>query len=85
MTAGLLNVRKGRHNVISDISGFKIASDKVRITWQGYVVSQEEWDPKHPQLELRARSEDLSVKPTRVRSDPVFVTSVDPNSLNGQP
>lgn len=79
---GLLNPRLGDHNVVDDISGRKIRSDKVRITWQNFVTSQEDWDPKHPQLELRSRSENISVRPTRVQPQEVFVTSVDPNSLN---
>jgi len=84
MSRGLLPVRRGRHNVIDDISGRKIASDKTRITWEGFVTSREDFDPKQPQLTLRSRSEDTSVRPTRTRPEQVFVTSVDPSSLNGK-
>ena len=82
---GLLKRRHGDHNVVEDISGRKIRSDKVRITWQGFVTSREDWSPKHPQLELRSRSENISVRPTRVQPQEIFVTSVNPDSLNGQP
>lgn len=85
MADGLLNAQLGKHNIIDDIGGKKIRSDKYRKTWQGYITSEEDYDPKHPQLDLRSRSEDLSVSPTRVRPEDKFVTSVDPSSLNGRP
>ncbi len=84
MARGLLPVKRGTHLIIDDISGRKIRSDKARITWQGFVTSREDFDPKQPQLTLRHRAEDLSVRPTRVRPTDKFVTSVDPNSLNGR-
>lgn len=85
MTIGLLKPIRGSHNVIEDISGRKIRSDKVRKTWDGFITDDIDFDPKQPQLDIRARSENTSVKPTRVRPEPVFITSVDPNSLNGRP
>lgn len=84
MTAGSLKPQPGLHQLIDDVGGRKIRSDKVRITWDGIVTDNLDWDPKHPQLELRARSERIGVKPTRVRPKVKFVTSVDPNSLNGK-
>jgi len=84
MSNGLLPVVRGQHLIIDDISGRKISSAEVRITWDGFVTSREDWDPKNPQLNLRGRDEDMSVKPTRVRPEDKFVTDVDPNSLNGK-
>ncbi len=81
MTTGLLKTRLGDHNIIDDISGRKIRSDKARIDWRGFVTSEEDWSPKHPQLDLRSRDEDLSVSVTRTRPADKFVTSVDPDSL----
>lgn len=84
MTIGLLPVKRGTHLIIDDISGEKIRSDKVKITWEGYVTNRRDWSPKQPQLELRSRSENINVTPTRVRTTDVFVTSVNPDSLNGR-
>jgi hypothetical protein len=84
MSRGLLPPKVGKHNLICDISGEKIRSDKYRKTWDGLVVSPDDYDPKHPQLNLRPRKEKISVRPTRDRPVDVFVTSVDPNSLNGR-
>lgn len=84
MPRGLLHPKRGKHNIIDDIGGKKIRSDKYRKTWDGLVVSREDYDPKHPQLTLPARYEDVSVRPTRDRPDDIVITNVDPNSLNGK-
>lgn len=72
----------GCHNVIDDISGKKIRSDKVMITWDGLVTCREDYDPKHPQLDLRPRDDDQSVEIVRDRPTDVFVTSVSKSSLD---
>ena len=82
MSHGLLNPKLGEHNVICDISGRKVRSDKVMKTWENLIVSREDYDPKHPQLTLRAREERIAVTPTRDRPADKFVTEVDPDSLN---
>jgi len=82
MTNGLLNPRLGKHNVIDDLSGHKIRSDKTRKNWKNQITSVEDFDEKHPQLNLRARDERIAVTPTRDRPTDKFVTDVDPNSLN---
>ena len=85
MTTGLLKPQPGLHNVIDDISGRKIRSDKVRKTWDGFITDDLDFDPKQPQIDIRSRSENISVRPTRARPEIKFVTFVDPNSLNGRP
>lgn len=82
MTTGLLNPKLGEHNVVDDISGRKIRSDDVMITWDGFVTCREDYDPKHPQLVLRSRRDDQSVRVVRDEPEYVFVTHVDPNTLN---
>ena len=84
MTAGLLPVRRGQHLIIDDIDGRKISSANAVRDWRGLVMSKENWSPKHPQLDLRGRSEDTSVTPTRTRPADVFVTSVNASDLNGK-
>jgi len=84
MTAGLLPVRRGEHLIIDDIDGRKISSANAVRDWRGLVMSKENWSPKQPQLTIRGRSENTSVTPTRTRPADVFVTSVNPDDLNGQ-
>jgi len=76
--------RLGNHLVIDDLTGHKYRNDEMRFTWQGFLVHKDDWDPKHPQLDLRGRSEKISVPDARERQDDKFVTSVDPDSLNQQ-
>ncbi len=82
MTTGLLHAKPGLHNVICDICGRKVRSDNIMKTWDGFIVCPEDYDPKQPQLTLKPRKEDTSVRVTRVRPEDKFVTSVDPDSLN---
>lgn len=82
MTIGLLTPKLGLHNVIDDIDGFKIRSDKTRIDWRGFISSNDNWSERHPQLTLRPRDEQISVVNPRTRPVDKFVTSVDPSSLN---
>ena len=84
MTAGLLPVKKGSHLIIDDIDGRKISSADAVMDWKGLVMSKENWSEKHPQLTIRGRDERINVTPTRTRPVDVFVTSVDPDSLNGR-
>lgn len=65
--------KAGDHNVISDLSGFKMKRSEMRFTWEKFLVgATEEWEPKQPQLDLRGRDEKIAVKDTRPDSDPVF-------------
>ena len=67
-----------------DICDKKIRSDKHMKTWDNLVVCKECYDPKHPQLDIRGRSENINVSPVRDRKPDRFVTNVDPDSLNGK-
>ena len=84
MTAGLLPVKRGSHLIIDDIDGRKISSADSVKDWKGLVMSKENWSAKHPQLNIRGRSENTNVTPTRTRPVDKFVTSVNPDSLNGR-
>jgi len=66
------NYIKGDHNVISDDSGQKFKRSEMRYTWDGKLVhALTEWQPKHPQLNVRGRKENIAVKDTRTqRKDP---------------
>jgi hypothetical protein len=67
--------RAGDHNVISDSSGQKIKRSQARFTWDGFLVDKRDWEPKHPQLTIRARSEKISVEDARTQGE-------DPALLN---
>lgn len=64
---------KGSWNIIDDVSGQKIKASKVRLRWDGLYTTKENWEPRHPQEFLRARSDDTSVPYSRPLSADSFV------------
>lgn len=62
---------KGDHNVISDISGQKFKRSEMRFNWKGQLVhAATEWEPKHPQIDIRGRTERIAVTDgTRTQSE----------------
>ena len=67
----------GDHNVISDISGQKFKRSEMSFNWKEQLVhAATEWEPKHPQINIRGRKERIAVTDgTRTQGD-------DPGLLN---
>lgn len=61
----------GDHNVISDISGQKFKRSEMTIDWRGLMVHRAtEFSPKHPQIDIRGRTERIGVtNGTRTQSE----------------
>ncbi len=77
-------LRLGDHNVISDISGFKHKASEMRKLsgeQRGLLVHRSEWNPAHPQLTIRGRDDDQSVKNVRVRPPDSFPPNPTPDDL----
>ena len=71
------NLRLGQHLAISDISGFKFLSGEMRKlsgTQKGLLCHKSEWNPAHPQLELRSREDKQNVTAARPRQTDQFPT-----------
>ena len=52
----------GDHNAISDISGQKFKRSEMVFNWKGQLVHRlTEFEPKHPQLTIRSRKEQIAV------------------------
>lgn len=62
----------GDWNIISDYSGQKILASESKETWEGWIVHESEWEPKHPQLDLRGRDEQIGVPFSRPRKPDKF-------------
>ena len=77
-------LKLGDHWVISDISGFKHpASEMRKLTGEqaGLLVHKSEWNPEHPQLKIKARSDDQSVTNVRLRPDDQFPAQITQDDL----
>jgi len=55
----------GDYNVISDFSSQKLKRSQCRFTWEGFLVGIDEWEPKHPQLDIKGRDEKIGVPDSR--------------------
>ncbi len=50
--------KRGQHNVIDDITGFKYKSGQTRKLsgeQKGLITKNSDWNPAHPQLKIRPR------------------------------
>lgn len=76
--------RSGDHWVISDISGFKHpSSEMMKLTGDqaGLLVHNSEWNPAHPQLKIRPRKDDQTVKNVRLRPVDSFPGQITQDDL----
>lgn len=65
--------RRGDHNAISDISGQEFKRSEMVFNWKGQLVHRlTEFEPKHPQLTIRGRTERIAV------TDGTRVETADP-------
>lgn len=73
--------RHGDHLMISDRSGFRIYASEARKEWNGLIVKDSEYEPKHPQLCVRGVRDDRNVGEARPRADTTYIDagSVDPD------
>lgn len=56
---------EGDHLIQCDITGQVCLRSEARMTWRGLLVSNQNWDPKHPQLTINVPPEDISVRDAR--------------------
>lgn len=67
---------EGDHLIQCDVSGQVCLRSEASITWRGLLVSNQNWDPKHPQLTINVPPEDISVRDARpFKSDDLQVGS----------
>lgn len=64
----------GDYNVISERSGQKLKRSQCRFTWDGFLVGNDEWEEKQPQIDLRGRDEQIAVEDARPRQEDTFFT-----------
>ncbi len=70
-------LKLGDSNAIDDITGFKHKRSqlvKLSGTQKGLLTHRRNWNPAHPQLFIRGRTDDISVEDTRVRQPDRFPT-----------
>lgn len=56
---------EGDYLIQCDVSGQTCLRSEARKTWRGTLVSNQNWDVKHPQLTINVPPEDISVPDAR--------------------
>lgn len=70
--------KRGEHNVIDDITGFKQKSgnmQKLSGEQKGLLTHYLSWNPAHPQLKIKPRKDKQHVKDSRLRQVDSFITT----------
>lgn len=60
--------RKGDFYRICDRTGLKVWASETRRTWDGLIVAKDQWEPKHPQENVRAKADRQAVPDPRPRA-----------------
>lgn len=55
----------GDSNAICDVCGFKFKQSQLRKRWDGAMCCTKDWESRHPQDSIKARSERVVVKDAR--------------------
>jgi hypothetical protein len=64
------NLKLGDSNAIDDITGFKHKRSEMRKLsgeQKGLLTHKRNWNPPHPQLKIKGRTDKIAVEDTRVR------------------
>lgn len=62
----------GDWNAICDVCGFKFKASTMKARWDGLMVCERHWEPRHPQDFVKVRGDDPAVPWTRPEGGDVF-------------
>lgn len=72
----------GEWKCVCDTCGFQYPSSEMRKRWDGAMVCQKDWEPRHPQTFLRLKGEHQTPPFVRNETDDVFVSVTYPYTLD---
>lgn len=70
--------RPGDPYRICDVCGFKHRVSDTRLRWDGAIVCDADWEPRHPQDGVRGRVDRQRIENARPEPPPIFL---DPNDV----
>ncbi len=72
----------GDHWVTCDRCGCAVRQSESRVTWEGYVVCLDDWEPRHPQDFVRAKQDRIAPE-GNVRPQPndVYISDLYPGEV----
>lgn len=68
---------------ICDVCGIRYRASQTRMRWDRLMVCEKDWEPRHPQDNVRARPDRMAVPNPRPDAVDVFVTSATMVSDDG--
>lgn len=71
----------GDWNVVDDVTGLVRKRSECRLTWDNLLVAVDQWDPKQPQLDIRAKPDHPAVPLARTEGEITFDTNVRAEDL----
>lgn len=69
-------LKRGGQNVICDRCGFKFKSEELKKEWQGFMVCEICFEPRHPQDLIRSVPEQTKRPYYRPEEEPNFITTI---------
>lgn len=70
-------LKLGDWNAICDVCGFKFKASKLKKRWDGAMVCDNDWEPRHPQDLMRPPPPPPPLPFIRSDNDPTFVNPGD--------
>lgn len=72
----------GEWNVVCDVCSKKIKSSQAKQRWDGFIVCPEDYEQRHPQDFVKARTDKVSVPftrpiPTYIFTDVPYICTID--------
>jgi hypothetical protein len=63
------NYVPGDYYLVCDYSGFKIKRSEAKMTWDGFLVRKDFWEPRQPQDFVRGLRDKITVAPGQTRGE----------------
>ena len=78
MSIGDIEYKPGNPHFICDICGLKYRQSEMRMNWKHQMVCKEYcWEPRHPQISIKAVREKIVVKNSRPEPTPSYLSAGD--------
>lgn len=70
------NFRPGDFLRICDMTGFRVLASRTKKQWNGLIVRNESWEPRHPQDFVRGVADYQMVPEPRPRPAPIWIEGI---------
>lgn len=61
--------QEGMHYILCDRCSRKIRERDAKLTWDGFLVCEKDWEPRHPQEQIYKARTERALAPNRIRPE----------------